>query len=339
MDDAMHLGAEEVIGFEEVEAAAKRLEGIAYRTPLLESPLLNRLAGRRVLVKPECLQLTGSFKFRGAWSALTALDPETAQRGVIAYSSGNHAQGVAYAAQRLGIPAVIVMPADAPALKIANTRAYGAEVVLYDRAGGESREEQGKALAAERGLTLIRPFDEPLVIAGQATTGLEIAEQARAIGIERGDVAVCTGGGGLAAGISLSLTHLTPGLRVRPVEPQGHDDWCRSLLNGAPEANGPDAPPSICDAIISPAPGRLTWPILSRRCGPGIAVSDTQALHAMAAAFVRLKLVVEPGGAVGLAAALFSEEIESDPVIAVITGGNVDAGLFSSALARFAERV
>ncbi|MGF1445790.1 MAG: threonine/serine dehydratase [Pikeienuella sp.] len=322
----------EAITIKDVRSARRRLEGVARITPLLEDPGINRLAGRRVLIKAECLQRTGSFKFRGAWSALTALPPEAREKGVLAYSSGNHAQGVAHAAEELGIPAVIVMPKDAPALKIKATRAYGAEVVLYDRAGGESREEIGEALAAERGLALVRPFDEPLVMAGQGTAGLEIAGQARAMGVTRGEVLVCCGGGGLTAGMAVALAAEAPGLTVRPVEPEGFDDMTRSLAAGERLPNTPGAQ-SICDAIITPMPGELTFPILKRLAGPGITVSDTEALQAMGRAFERLKLVVEPGGAVALAAALYkASAIESDHVVVVISGGNVDPDQFRRAL-------
>ena len=316
--------------FDAVRAAARRLEGAAVRTPLLESPLLNEAAGRRVLVKAECLQLTGSFKFRGAWSRLSALDVAARARGVLAYSSGNHAQGVALAARRLGMRAVIVMPSDAPALKIANTRAYGAEVALYDRAGGEDREALGARLAARDGLTLVKPYDDPWVIAGQGTCGLEIAEQARAAGVTQADVLVCCGGGGLTAGVALALEGAAPGLRARPVEPEGFDDTARSLVSGRPEVNAAPSG-SICDAIVTPSPGEITLPIMRRLCGPGVAVSDAQALAAMAAAFLRLKLVLEPGGAVALAAALAGGG-EGDAVIAVASGGNVDPEVFAQAL-------
>ncbi len=316
-----------------IDAAAERLMGHARVTPLLSSPFLDDIAGRRVLVKAECLQQTGSFKFRGGWSAVSALDPAVRARGVLAYSSGNHAQGVAAAARGHGIPAVIVMPADAPALKIANTRALGAEVVLYDRIGGENREEIGAALAAERGLTLIRPYDEPQVIAGQGTCGLEIAAQAEAEGVRQGDVLICCGGGGLTSGIALALEARAPGLRARPVEPVGFDDVKRSLASGGIEQNNRHSG-SICDAIVTPSPGQITFPILDRLCGPGIAVSDEDALRAAALAFLRLKIVVEPGGAVALAAALFHPDtIEGDAVIAVTTGGNVDPAMFARALA------
>jgi threonine dehydratase len=319
--------------FDMVQAARERLRGAATVTPLLESELLNEMAGRRVLVKAECLQRTGSFKFRGAWSCLTALSDEQRARGVLAYSSGNHAQGVALAARLLGVRAVIVMPADAPALKRENTVAYGAKVVAYDRAGGEDREAVGAAIAEREGLTLVRPYDEPLVIAGQGTCGLEIAEQAGAAGITQADVLVCCGGGGLTSGVALALERAAPGLRVRPAEPQGFDDAGRSLAAGERVANAPDAR-SICDAIVTPTPGEITFPIMRRLCGPGLAVSDAEALAAMAAAFARLKLTLEPGGAVALAAALFrKDQIEGDAVIAVASGGNVDAPMFTRALA------
>ncbi len=318
-----------------IEAAARRLEGQARRTPLLSSPFLDEIAGRHVLVKAECLQHTGSFKFRGGWSAVSALLPDARSRGVIAYSSGNHAQGVALAARLHGAPAVIVMPSDAPAVKIANTRALGAEVVLYDRAAGEDRDAIGADLAARRGLTLIKPFDDPQVIAGQGTAGLEIAEQAAAKGVTRADVLVCCGGGGLTAGIALALEARAPGLRSRSVEPAGFDDAARSLAAGTRQTNAATTG-SLCDAILTPTPGELTLPILSRLCGPGLCVTDDEALHAMALAFARLRIVLEPGGAVALAAALFRPtEIEGQAVIAMASGGNVDAPLFAQALARF----
>ncbi|MGR3460392.1 MAG: threonine ammonia-lyase [Roseovarius sp.] len=317
-----------------IRAAQARLAGHARRTPLLASPFLDEIAGRRVLIKPECLQHTGSFKYRGARSAISALDADTRAHGVIAFSSGNHAQGIALAAHEFGVPSVIIMPSDAPRLKIDNTRALGAEVVLYDRAG-EDRDAIGDRLSAERGLTLIRPFDEPQVIAGQGTTGLEIAEDATALGIETADVLVCCGGGGLTSGIALALEADAPGLRARPVEPEGFDDVARSLRNGRIERNTRSAG-GLCDAIITPQPGALTFPIMHRLCGPGIVVSDDEALHAMARAFQRLKVVAEPGGAVALAAALFhADEIVGDTAICIVSGGNVDADIFTTALARF----
>ena len=317
-----------------IEAAAARFGGAIRCTPLLSSPFLDALAGRRVLVKAECLQVTGSFKARGGWAAVSALPPAARAAGVIAFSSGNHAQGVASAARAFGAPCVIVMPEDAPRLKIDNTRALGAEVVLYDRVR-EDRDALGTRLAAERGLTLIKPFDEPEVIAGQGTCGLEIAEQAAEAGVTQADVLVCCGGGGLTAGVALALADRAPGLRVRPVEPAGFDDTARSLASGRIERNAA-LTGSICDAIITPEPGRITFPILARHCGPGLVVSDEEALRAMAAAFTRLKIVLEPGGAVSLAAALFHPEaVAGEAVICLASGGNVDAETFRTALGRY----
>jgi threonine dehydratase len=315
-----------------IEAAAARLAGHVRRTPLLESPALNAMAGRRVLVKAECLQETGSFKDRGAWSAVSALLPGVRARGVLAYSSGNHAQGVARAAAGHGVAAVIVMPADAPSVKIANTRALGAEVVTYDRAS-EDRDAIGKRIAAERGLTLIRPFDDPEVIAGQGTAGLEIAEQAAEAGVVSGDMLVCCGGGGLTSGVALALEARAPGMRVRPVEPAGFDDTARSLAAGKRLSNAAMTG-SLCDAIVTPTPGELTFPILSRLCGPGLVVSDDESLRAIALAARHLRIVLEPGGAVALAAALFRrDEVAGDAVVVLASGGNVDPAVLGSALA------
>lgn len=315
-----------------IRAAADRLAGHVRTTPLLASPFLNDIAGRRVLVKAECLQHTGSFKFRGGWSAVSALTDAQRQAGVIAYSSGNHAQGVALAARMHGAPAVIIMPANAPAIKIANTRALGAEVILYDRAT-EDRDAIGHHLATERGLTLIRPYDDAQVIAGQGTCGLEIAQQATALGITQADVLICCGGGGLTSGIALALADSAPGLRARPCEPIGFDDVTRSLAAGAIRRNA-EAEGSICDAIVTPQPGEITFPIMRDLCGPGIAVSDDDCLAAVAAAFHRLRVVLEPGGAAGLAAALFHPAaVQGDTVIVVATGGNIDPAMMTRALA------
>jgi threonine dehydratase len=315
-----------------IEAAAERGNGVVRRTPLLSSPFLDAIAGRPVHVKCEALQHTGSFKFRGGWSAVSALPPEVRSRGVLAFSSGNHAQGVARAAELHGVPATIIMPTDAPRLKIENTRAMGAEVVLYDRAGGEDRNEIGARLREERGLTLIKPFDEPQVIAGQGTCGLEIAEQAADVGVTEATVLTCCGGGGLTSGIALALEARAPGLRVRPVEPEGFDDTARSLASGGIVRNdGPEA--GFCDAILTPAPGQITFPIMARLCGAGLVVTEDQVRAAMRHAFSRLKVVAEPGGAVALAAALFhGEELDDGPVIVTISGGNVDADVFAQVL-------
>lgn len=320
------------MNIEMIRAAAERLKGHARETPLLSSPFIDHLAGRRVLIKAECLQHTGSFKYRGGYSAVSALPAAVRARGVIAFSSGNHAQGVALAATQHGVPSVIIMPSDAPRLKIENTRALGAEVVLYDRAT-EDRDAIGARMAEARGLTLIKPFDEPEVIAGQGTTGLEIAVQARALGVEQADVLVCCGGGGLTSGIALALEAEAPGLRARPAEPEGFDDTARSLASGTIQRNAAMTG-SICDAIVTPSPGHLTFPIMQRLCGPGLVVSDAEALRAMAQAFLRLKIVLEPGGAVALAAALNRrDQIAGDAVIVVASGGNVDIEMYEAALA------
>jgi threonine dehydratase len=317
-----------------IRAAALRIQGHSRYTPLLNSPFLDEIAGRRVWVKPECLQHTGSFKFRGGWSALSALDEQTRAKGVIAFSSGNHAQGIALAARSHGVPSVIIMPADAPALKIANTKAMGAEVVLYDR-DGENRDTIGAAMSKERGLTLIKPYDEPEVIAGQGTVGLEIATQAAEHGVTKAEVIVCCGGGGLTSGIALALEADAPDMLVRPVEPEGFDDVARSLKDGVIRSNAATSG-NICDAVITLQPGDITFPIMKRLCGSGLTVSEDEALQAMAQAFSRLKLVAEPGGAIALASALYrSDQITGDDVIVVISGGNVDAALFQTALSRF----
>lgn len=319
------------MNIEMITAATNRLSGNVRRTPLLSSPMLDEIAGRRVLVKPECLQHTGSFKYRGAWSAISALDDQTRARGILAFSSGNHAQGIAAVARAFGVPAVIIMPSDAPKAKIDGTRALGGEVVLYDR-GSQSREEIGDHLSTERNLTLIKPFDDPQVIAGQASCGVEIAQQAADMGITQADVMVCCGGGGLTAGIALALETHAPDMRVRPAEPEGYDDTTRSLaaserLRNQQEAGG------LCDAILTPMPGEITFPILSRLCGPGVVVSEEEALRAMALAFRHLKIVAEPGGAVALAAALFHpDQFETETVICTVSGGNVDPAIFARAL-------
>lgn len=317
-----------------IHAAAARLKGHARQTPLLNAPLLDQIAGRRIFVKAECLQWTGSFKYRGGWSAVSALTDAERTRGVLAYSSGNHAQGVALAARQHNAPCVIIMPADAPAVKIANTRAYGAEVVLYDRAK-DDRDTIGAQLAQTRGLTLIKPFDDPQVIAGQASVGLEIAAQAQSAGISAATVITCCGGGGLTAGIALALEGTAPNLHVRPAEPAGFDDMARSLTSGQRERNAQTAG-SICDAVLTPSPGEITFPIVQRLCGPGLVVTDDEACRAVAIAFQHLRIVVEPGGAVALAAALFRPDLP-DTVIVTASGGNIDAALFADILTRFKD--
>ena len=316
----------------QIRAAAARAKGHVRQTPLLSAPALDDIAGRRVFAKAEVLQLTGSFKFRGAWSAVSNLPAAERAKGVLAFSSGNHAQGVAYAAALHGVQATIIMPADAPQAKIDNTRFYGAEVILYDRKGGEDRNVIGARLQEERGLPLIKPFDNADVIAGQGTCGLGIAQQAREAGIERAEVLACCGGGGLSAGIALALEADAPQMRLRTVEPEGFDDTARSLAVGEICRNtGPEA--GLCDAIVTPAPGQLTFPILNRLAGAGIVVSDDEVRAAMRAAYAHLKLVVEPGGAVALAAALYhGAELEGDTAIVTLSGGNVDPDLFADIL-------
>lgn len=317
--------------FAEVEDAALRLKGIAVYTPLLESPLLNAELGGRLLIKAESLQRTGSFKIRGAYNRLCRLEPAQRAAGVVAYSSGNHAQGVAHAARLLGVPATIVMPADAPALKIANTRAYGAEVVLYDRYQ-ESREKIGERLARERGAIVVPPFDDPHIIAGQGTVGLEIADQAAGIGARLDAVVACASGGGLVAGSALAIAARSPTTKIYCAEPAALDDHARSLESGRRESNDPAAR-SICDALLAPTPGEITFAINSRLLAGGVVASDDEVKRAMAIAFQYFKLVVEPGGAVGLAAVLHGRvEIAGRTVAVVASGGNVDIATYRDAL-------
>jgi threonine dehydratase len=314
-----------------VQNAARQIAGKAVVTPLLESSLLNERLGFRLLVKAEPLQRTGSFKFRGAYNRISRLSPDEKRRGVVAYSSGNHAQGVAHAAQLLGVPAVIVMPSDAPAIKVGNTRAYGAEVQTYDRFG-EDRAAIGRKIRDERGMTLVPPYDDPSVIAGQGTVGLELALQAQAMGAKLDAVLCGASGGGLIAGISLAVKHESPATEIFVCEPAGLDDHARSLVAGKHVANDPGAR-SICDALLVATPGDLTFPINRRLLAGGLVVSEEEVLRAMALAFRELKLVVEPGGAVGLAAALAGKIPVAGRTIAVVcSGGNVDAATFKRAL-------
>ena len=313
--------------FADVEDAAARLRGVAVRTPLLEAEALNERVGGRLLLKAECLQRTGSFKLRGAYNAISRIDA----RAVVAYSSGNHAQGVAAAAKLLGKAATIVMPADAPAIKIENTRAYGAEVRLYDRAR-ESREAIGAEIAARTGAALIKPYDDPRIIAGQGTAGLEIAEQARDRGAAPDLALMPCGGGGLIAGCALALTNAFPGIAVHAVEPDGLDDTRRSLEAGERVPNAPGAT-SICDALLLPTPGELTFALNQKLLAGGLTVTDDEVRSAMAFAFRDLKLVLEPGGAVVLAAVLSGKlSLAGRTVAVVLSGGNVDPALFAAAI-------
>jgi len=316
---------------DDVRDAAQRLKGQAVRTPLLESPLLNRRVGGRLLIKAEVLQRTGSFKFRGAYNHICRLDAAQIKAGIVAYSSGNHAQGVAAAAGIVGAPATIIMPADAPALKIANTRAYGAEVLTYDRYH-QQREAIGAEIAAETGAGLVRPYDDAWVIAGQGTVGLEIAEQCAELGVTPDAVLSPAGGGGLIAGTSLALEAEMPDVDLYACEPEGFDDHRRSLETGDRTANE-DAPKSFCDALLASIPGEMTFAINRDRLAGGFAVSDAEVASAMAIAFTDLKIVVEPGGAVALAAALAGRIKTKDRTTVVVTsGGNVDPAVFNEVL-------
>lgn len=319
--------------FADVEKAAQRIAGYAVRTPVIESPVLNARTGGRILIKAECLQRTGSFKFRGAWNFISQLDPATHPGGVVAFSSGNHAQGVAAAAQIRGLPALIVMPADTPQIKLSNTRGYGAEVVTYDR-DRESREEIASRYVRERGAVLVPPFEHPHIIAGQGTAGLELADEATARGVHFDDVLVCCSGGGFAAGVALAMEGRSPSTRVHTVEPQGFDDYARSLRSGRRESNARSSG-SICDALLSPQPGELTLAINRPRLGDGLAVSDAEAAEAMRFAFDVLKLVGEPGGVVSLAAVLAAKlPVKGRVVGLMLSGGNADAELFARVLRR-----
>jgi threonine dehydratase len=322
---------EHLPGFDDVAAAARRLAGHAVRTPLLESPLLNDRLGGRLLVKPEVLQRTGSFKFRGAFNRIGLIPATDRLRGVVAFSSGNHAQGVAAAARDLGLKATIVMPADAPAIKVRNTRAWGAEVVLYDR-HRESREEIGARIAAETGATLVKPYDDPGVIAGQGTIGLEIAEQAIDVGAHLDALLAPCGGGGMIAGIALAMAERSPHTPVYAVEPAGFDDTARSLRRGERVENASGSQ-TLCDALMAPMPGELTFAINTAHLAGGFVVTDAEVCQAMAAALDYFKLVVEPGGAVALAAVLAGRiDISGRTVAVVCSGGNVDPALYARVL-------
>jgi threonine dehydratase len=320
-----------VLTVADVQSAAQQIAGHAIQTPLLESPLLNERLGGRLLVKAECLQLGGAFKFRGAYNRISRLDEAERKAGVVAFSSGNHAQGVALAAQMLGVPATIVMPTDAPEIKLANTRAYGADVVLYDREK-ENRADIARALAADKGAILVPSYDDPFIIAGQGTVGLELAGQAKEIGALLDAVIAPCGGGGLISGCALALNHEISDTEIFIAEPEGFDDTARSLAAGTRLAIEPGAR-SFCDALLSPMPGELTFSINQKFLAGGLSVSDTQTAQAMKVAYQYLKLVVEPGGAVALAAAVSGAYDCRDKTVAVIcSGGNVDADIFAQAI-------
>ena len=319
------------ITIDDIFRATERLKGKAVRTPLLEYDILNEKVGRRVLIKFEGAQRTGSFKFRGAFNRLTAIDKADRDAGVVAFSSGNHAQGVAAAAQIYGMRATIVMPEDTPAIKMNNTKALGADVVTYDRYS-ESREEIATRIARERGAILVPSYNDPYVIAGQGTAGLEITEQAEAMGLEVGTMLTCCGGGGLTAGIATAIKWKFPKASVYSVEPSGFDSTARSLESGKAEGNAADAR-SICDALQSPYPGDMTLGINKELLAGGLSVTDDEVRAAVRFAFERLKLVAEPGGAAALAAALHGKAPANGGALAlVISGANVDPGLYCEIL-------
>ncbi len=312
-----------------IQAAAARIQPHIYRTPLLESPRLNDFLGYRLLVKAESLQHTGSFKLRGATNAIWSLCDNV--RHVVAFSSGNHAQGVAKAATTRGIQATIVMPQDTPATKIEGTRAYGADVVTYDRYT-ESREDIGLALSKKYKANLIKPYDDVRVIAGQGTVGLEIAQQIAAMELTLDAVICCCGGGGLVAGLGVAVHAHTPETTIWCAEPEFYDDTKRSLETGSIQRADTDKS-SICDAIVTPEPGILTFPINRQHLSGGAVINDDQTLRAVATLFKHLKIVVEPGGAVAVAAALTGQVPSGvNTVVAVASGGNIDSAMFNRAL-------
>jgi threonine dehydratase len=320
------------IGIADIEAAARVVAPFAVRTPLLTFPVLDERAWTRIFLKPEMLQRTGSFKFRGAFNKLSSIPAEKRSGGVVAFSSGNHAQGVAAAAKILNMQATIVMPADSPLTKRERTKAYGAEVVLYDRER-EDREAIANGIAGKRGATLVRPYDDPFVIAGQGTVGREIAEDMAALGVVPDIVVAPASGGGLIAGVATAVKAKFPKAEVIVAEPKGYDDHALSLKAGHREAH-PAAGRTICDALMAAMPGELTFAINSKLLAKGVSASDEEVGAAVAFAYRELKLVVEPGGAVGLAALLAGRiDVKGKNVVIVLSGGNVDAELFAKLVA------
>jgi threonine dehydratase len=318
--------------YEDVLAASDRIAGRVVRTPMLRNPLLDQRTGGTILVKPEPLQRTGSFKLRGATNATLKLSDAQRRAGLVTYSSGNHGQAVACAAASVGTTATILMPADAPTVKVQSTRRWGAEIIHFDRLT-ENREALGRAFVERTGATLVPPYDHPDVIAGQGTLALELAEDAEAAGLSMDALLVCTGGGGLIGGCGLALEGASPATKIVAVEPEGWDDTGRSLAEGHRVANAPGGS-MLCDALLAPTPGELTFAVNQTHLSSAVAVTDQEVLAAMAFAFENLKLVVEPGGAVALAAILAGRYDARRQVVGiVISGGNVDPAVFSRALA------
>ena len=311
------------LNFEQIKDAEKRLHGRINLTPLLQSEEINDQIGGRVLFKAECLQKTGSFKIRGASNLLLSLDDSEIKPGVVAFSSGNHAQGVALAAKLAGVSAKIVIPEDAPAVKINNTRNYGAEVILFDRQR-ENRADIVQDIAAREGRVIVPPFDDERIIAGQGTVGLELARQLKESGIDPDFLLCPCGGGGLIAGVSTALSEFHPTLQSYATEPQYFDDTRRSLLSGERISNEPGQS-SICDAILTERPGEITFPINQKNLSGGLAVSDEQVIDAMKTIFNCLKLVVEPGGASGFAALTAGLlPLNGRTAVVILSGGNID---------------
>jgi threonine dehydratase len=316
----------------DIEAAAKVVAPFAVRTPLLSFPVLDERAGTKVFLKPEMLQRTGSFKFRGAFNKLASIPQAERSGGVVAFSSGNHAQGVAAAAKILDMQATIVMPADAPLSKRERTKSYGAEVVLYDR-DRDDREAIAREIAGQRGATLVRPYDDPFVIAGQGTAGREIAEDMAALGLVPDIVVAPASGGGLIAGVATAVKARFPQAEIIVAEPESFDDHSRSLRAGRRETHGASGR-TICDALMAAMPGELTFAINSRLLSRGVTASDDEVAAAVGFAYRELKLVVEPGGAVGLAALLSGRiDAKGRNVVIVLSGGNVDADLYARLVA------
>ncbi len=316
----------------DVTRAAERLAGLAVATPLLSHPFLNDLLGGRVYLKCENLQRTGSFKFRGAYNALAALDASTRAKGIVAISSGNHAQGVAEAARLFGVPATIVMPSDAPVAKRERTLRSGARVVDYDRAS-EDREAIAAEIIAKEGGTLIHPYDNPNVVAGQGTIGWEIVASLRADGVVPDAILIPCGGGGLSGGIGVAIRDAFRETEIVVVEPEGFDDTARSLATGARQSN-PKTTGSVCDGLLAPTPGAIGFALNCKHGADSLTVNDAEALAAVAFAFHELKLVVEPSGAVAIATMLSERfDVRGKTVVAVITGGNIDQTMLQHALA------